>query len=229
LSVDIRRVIAELIERDNLPEIFAAGFSMGGNLVLKMAGEFGESPPAELRAIFVVAPALDLAACASALDEPRNFIYQRHFVRKLKARMRRKAALFPDRYPRHQLEGLGGIRTVREFDDVITARYCGFESASDYYRQSSAKNVVAAIRFPAAVLASEDDPFVPITSVDIPAVRGNESIFYHTTRYGGHCGFISRVPGQGRFWAESQIVEFCRRHSRLGSREPAGDLAGRRA
>src|ERR1700734_4280122 len=88
LSGDIRSVIFELIESDHLTEIFAVGFSMGGNLVLKMAGELADSPPSQIRGFVAVAPALDLAACADALGEPRNLIYQRHFVRGLKRRMR---------------------------------------------------------------------------------------------------------------------------------------------
>ena len=93
-SADFRAVLLELIERDRLPAIFFAGYSMGGNLVLKMAGELGESAPEELRGIVAVAPCFDLAACADALGEARNFVYSRHFVWKLKGRMRRKARMF---------------------------------------------------------------------------------------------------------------------------------------
>src|SRR5271156_4805105 len=118
LSGDIRAVLLELIQRDGLPEIFAAGFSMGGNLVLKMAGEFGDAAPPQLRAFIAIAPALDLAVCADALAEPRNFLYNRHFVRRLKERMRRKARLFPGQFP---IDGMDEIRSVRDFDDAITA------------------------------------------------------------------------------------------------------------
>ena len=96
LSNDVLAVVTELIEQDGAREVFAAGFSMGGNLVLKMAGELGPDAPDELRAVVAVAPALDLAACADALAEPRNFIYERHFVKRLKKRMRLKASLFPE-------------------------------------------------------------------------------------------------------------------------------------
>ena len=81
LSCDIRAIVMELIERDGLPEIFAAGFSMGGNLVLKMAGEFADHAPPEIRGFVAVAPAFDLATCADALAAPRNFIYNQRFVR----------------------------------------------------------------------------------------------------------------------------------------------------
>src|SRR5579863_2858668 len=120
LSCDIRAVITELIERDGLPEVFAAGFSMGGNLVLKMAGEWSDAAPAQLRAVATVAPSLDLTACADALCEPRNFLYQRHFVTRLKSHMRYKASLFPEQFP---IDGMRGIRSVRDFDEVITARF----------------------------------------------------------------------------------------------------------
>ena len=217
LSGDIRAVVRELIERDALPEIFAGGFSMGGNLVLKMAGEIGDTA-AELRAFVAVAPALDLAACADALAEPRNFIYERHFVRSLKQSIRRKASLFPALYP---IDGLRSVRTVRDFDEVITARFCGFHGASDYYAQSSAQAVVESIRRPTLIVIAEDDPFVPYASFENPAIRENPNITLIVTRYGGHCAFISNEGGEERFWAEARIVDFCRANSKLVARNQA--------
>ncbi|HXJ15717.1 MAG TPA: alpha/beta fold hydrolase [Candidatus Polarisedimenticolia bacterium] len=214
LSGDIRAVVRELIERDRLPEIFAAGFSMGGNLVLKMAGEFGDAAPPELRACVGVAPAFDLARCADALAEPRNFLYEGHFVRSLKRRMRHKARLFPERYAAAALNGgMRGVRTVREFDDVITARFCGFRDADDYYARSSAARVIAAIRRPTLIVTAQDDPFVPFATFEREEVRGNPNIRLIAPRYGGHCGFIAQEGGDERFWCEARIVEFCRGHS----------------
>jgi predicted alpha/beta-fold hydrolase len=214
LSGDIRAVVRELIERDRLPEIFAAGFSMGGNLVLKMAGEFGDAAPPELHGFVGVAPAFDLARCADALAEPRNFLYEGHFVRSLKRRMRHKARLFPERYAPAALNGgMRGIRTVRDFDDVITARFCGFRDADDYYARSSAVRVVAAIRRPTLIVAAQDDPFVPFATFERAEVRKNPNIRLVASRYGGHCGFISQEGGDERFWCEARIVEFCREHS----------------
>jgi uncharacterized protein len=212
LSGDIRAVALELIERDALPEVFAAGFSMGGNLVLKMAGEIGDAAPAQLRAFVAVAPALDLAACADALAEPRNFIYERHFVRSLKQSIRRKASLFPELYP---IDGLKGVRTVRDFDDIVTARFCGFRGASDYYEQSSARRVIQGIRRPTLIMTAEDDPFVPYASFENPAIRENSNITFVATRHGGHCAFISKQAGEERFWAEARIVDFCGENSKL--------------
>jgi len=212
LSGDIRAVIMELIERDGLREIFAAGYSMGGNLVLKMAGELGRETPPELRAVAAVAPAFDLKSCADALGRRENIIYQRHFVRGLKRRMRYKASLFPERYP---IDGMRTIRSVRDFDQQITARFCGFEGADDYYAQSSAGRVLAQIGIPALIVTAQDDPFVPFTSFAHPAMRENSNITLVATQNGGHCAFISRARGAARFWAEARVVEFCRAKSEL--------------
>jgi uncharacterized protein len=215
LSCDIRGVAMELADRDGLPEIFAAGYSMGGNLVLKMAGEMGDSPAAELRGVVAIAPALDLAACADALSKPSNFIYEHHFVTRLKRHMRHKASLFADLYPLHDVSGFRRIRTVRQFDDVITARYCGFADASDYYARSSASRVVSEIRVPTLIIASKDDPFVPFSPFQNPAILGNRWITLMTPEHGGHCAFISEEDGPERFWAEARIVEFCASQSEL--------------
>ena len=221
LSVDIRSVISELVARDSLPEVFAAGFSMGGNLVLKMAGEWSATAPSAFRALAVVAPALDLAACADALAKPENFIYEWHFVTNLRRRMRYKAGLFPDRYPAKELQPLASVRSVREFDDAITAKFCGFRDACDYYARSSAKHFVALIARPALVLTAQDDPFVPFESFNFPALRENPNVSFTPSRYGGHCGFVARKGSangeerEDRFWVESRIVDFCSAHSRL--------------
>jgi hypothetical protein len=206
LSGDISSVIVELIERDQLTEIFAVGFSMGGNLVLKMAGELADTAPPQIRGFVAVAPALDLAACADALGEPRNFVYQRHFVRGLKRRMRLKTGLFPDIFP---VDGMRKIRSVREFDELITARFCGFAGADDYYRRSSAGQLLGQIRRPCLIVTSQDDPFVPISSFATAAISENPCIELVITRHGGHCAFISHEPGYARFWAENRVLEFC--------------------
>ncbi len=208
LSGDIRAVILELVERDSLPEVFAAGFSMGGNLVLKMAGEFGDAAPPQLRAFVAVAPSLDLAACADALAQRQNFLYNRHFVKSLKKHMRYKASLFPEVFPL-DLAAFRRIKTVRDFDDVVTARFCGFQDAAEYYERSSAAKLIAAIRLPTLILTAQDDPFVPFRPFQNSAIRANPSVTLFAPPHGGHCAFISEEAGANRFWAEARIVEFC--------------------
>lgn len=215
-SDDFRAVVMELIGRDRLPEIFAAGFSMGGNLVLKMTGEFGDSTPVQFRGVVAINPSVDLASCADALGTPRNFIYNRHFVRRLKRRMLHKAGLFPEIYGTNvNGRNLCRIGNVREFDEEITAPFCGFAGADDYYARSSATHVMAAIRTPTLILTAQDDPFVPFSSFGIPAIRDNPNVQLVAPRHGGHCAFISREDGPERFWAEARLVEFCKENSKL--------------
>ncbi len=214
LSCDARAVVHELIEQDRLPEIFAAGFSMGGNLVLKMAAEFGGSAPRELRAVAGICPSCDLGTCADAIGEPQNRIYERRFVKLLKARIVRKAALFPGRYA---LNGLGDVRTVRQFDDAITAKFCGFRDADDYYARSSALPLLGEIRVPTLLLTAQDDPMIPFPSFAAAKLNANPHITLEAPRHGGHCGFIAKKASGERFWAEARIVEFCRAHSHLAA------------
>lgn len=206
LSADFRAVLFELIERDRLKQIFFTGFSMGGNLVLKLAGELGPAAPPELRGVCAVCPTLDLAACVDAIERPENRIYQWHFVRQLKSRMRRKAKLFPGKF---ELKGMDRVRTVREFDEAITAPCCGYLNAADYYERASALRVMNRIAVPALILTSKDDPVVPPEPFDAPEIAGNRQIRVAMTQHGGHCAFISRFRGVERYWADARILEFC--------------------
>ncbi len=206
MSGDYRAVLFELIERDGFRKIFFAGYSMGGNLVLKMAGELSGNAPMELRGVCGVCPAVDLAVCADALEKRENFLYERHFVNGLMTRYRHKATLFPERYAR---DGFGPVRTVREFDDKITAPQFGYGGAKEYYADASARRVAGEIRVPTLIVTAQDDPFVLYASFAERAIRENPAIRLAAPEHGGHCAFISRHGGEERFWAEKRIVEFC--------------------
>ena len=206
MSGDFRAVLEELSNEDGFEQIFFAGYSMGGNLVTKMAGEFGDAAPKALRGVCVVCPAMDLGACADALQRRDNFFYQRHFVTGLMARYARKARLFPQRYSQN---GIGPVRSVREFDDKITAPQFGYRDAQDYYDAVGAKRVVAQVRVPMLMITAQDDPFVPYELFVRANPGQNSSIRFATPEHGGHCGFISNRSGAERFWAEQRIVEFC--------------------
>ena len=206
MSGDDRAVLDELSSGDGFSQIFFVGYSMGGNLVMKMAGECGENVPVALRGVAVVCPALNLSACADALERSDNYFYQRHFVAGLMARYARKAELFPQRY---STNGFGRIRTVREFDNEITAPQFGYRDAQEYYEAAGAKRVVDKIRVPLLLITAQNDPFVPVEATRASGVEKNPAITFVAPRYGGHCGFISGVRGEERFWAERRIVDFC--------------------
>src|ERR1700688_3799076 len=204
MSGDYRAILLELMA-EGFTQIYFAGYSMGGNLVTKMAGEWDAAPPVEFRGVCAVCPALDLSACADALDEAENYLYQRHFVKGLMARYQRKAELFPERYSRN---GFGAIRTVREFDDAITAPQFGYKDAEDYYEHAGAKSVIGRVNVPTLLITAKDDPFVPYAAFVRTDVEKNARVKFVTPERGGHCGFISRWEGAERFWAEERVVEF---------------------
>jgi hypothetical protein len=205
LSSDLGAVVRELIAQDKLPHIFLAGFSMGGNITLKLAGEWGGDAPPEVQAVAAVSPAIDLAACADALHRPGNRLYEWNFLWGLKRRLRLKARLFPGRY---ETQGLARLRSVRDFDDQVTARYCGFAGADDYYARSSASRVLEHIARPTLILHSQDDPFVPLTSETRAKLLGNSHIRLVETAAGGHCAFLAAANGYDGRWAERGVVEF---------------------
>jgi predicted alpha/beta-fold hydrolase len=206
MSGDYRAVLEELSNGDGFEQIFFTGYSMGGNLMTKMAGEFGDAAPKAFRGVCVVCPAMDLGACADALQRRDNFFYQRHFVKGLMARYERKAELYPERYRKN---GFGPVRSVREIDDKITAPQFGYRDAQDYYEAVGAKKVVAQVRVPMLMVTAQDDPFVPYELFLRASPGRNSSIRFVTPEHGGHCGFISNRSGAERFWAEQRIVEFC--------------------
>jgi predicted alpha/beta-fold hydrolase len=206
MSNDYRAVLDELSMEDRFSRIFFVGYSMGGNLVTKMAGEFGEAVPAALLGVAGICPAINLAACADALERRDNYFYQRHFVAGLVSRYERKTELFPRRYSRN---GFGRIRTVREFDDLITAPQFGYRDAQEYYEAAGAKCVIDKIRVPLLLITAQDDPFVPFEATRASGVEKNPAIVFLAPRHGGHCAFISEEDGSGRFWAEQRVVEFC--------------------
>ncbi len=206
MSGDYRTVFEELSEGDGFEQIFFAGYSMGGNLVTKMAGEFGAAVPKALRGVCAVCPALDLAACADALERRDNFFYQRHFVTGLMSRYAKKQKLFPERY---KLNSPPPVRTVRQFDDFITAPQFGYRDAQDYYDHVGAKRVASQVCVPMLMITAQDDPFIPYASFLAAKIDSNPAIHFVAPRHGGHCGFISKHAGSERFWAEQRIVEFC--------------------
>jgi uncharacterized protein len=206
LTADAAHIVQELTSLDGLPAIAVAGYSLGGNLALKLAGEYGAHAPRTLIAVAAVSPIVEISDCTRALERPSNAIYQWNFVRDLKRRMRRKDAVRPGAF---DLTRLSSIRTVRQFDEVYTAPYFGFRDAEDYYHRASAMRVIDRIHVPTLVIAAEDDPFVPSQPFHDPKVTGNRCIDLRVLPHGGHCGFVGvRTASDDGYWAEKEIVDF---------------------
>jgi predicted alpha/beta-fold hydrolase len=211
-------VLREVIATERLDAVAVAGYSLGGNLALKLAGEAGASLP-QLKAVCAVSPTMELAACVKALERRSNVPYQFNFVRNLKARMRRKAALFPTVFDPRPLRR---IWTVRQFDEAYTAPYHGFKDADDYYYRASAMRVAARIGVPALILAAADDPFVPTEPFGHEAVAGNPLITLSISPHGGHCAFVEQAgTGYDGYWAEREVVRFVSQHAAASVRAPS--------
>lgn len=235
LSADLAAVVKELIETDRVSKMLLVGFSLGGNLVLKLAGEFGENPPAEILSVCAVSPSVDLTASADLILKRSNWIYHRDFVRRLKQRIRTNHKLYPDVY---DISNLRGVRTLREFDDRFTSRAHGFADANDYYHRASSLRVISSIRIPTLIIHAQDDPFIPFAPLLDPVVANNPYILLLAPRQGGHVAFISGKASRAdkanvvaddssltthdspltthdsplvedRFWAENRVLDFC--------------------
>ncbi len=165
----------------------------------------GQRAPREVVAFAAVCPGMDLAASAAELHRLSNRIYELRFLWSLWRSMGRKAQLFPDIYQR---PGLRVLRSIREFDDEVTARYCGFAGADDYYARASASPLVPRIAVPTLVIHANDDPFIRILPQTEAALHANPHVRYVVTDTGGHCGFVAPADGYDGRWAERQIVEF---------------------
>lgn len=211
LTEDPLFVLRELIDTEGLRQIAFAGYSLGGNLALKLAGELGAQAPPELTSVAAISPVLELETCVRAIERRHNRIYEWNFCRNLRARMRRKAKAWPQRY---DVRGLWKIWSIRAFDERYTAPHHGFAGASDYYRRASAMRVIDRIAIPALIVTAADDPFVPPEPFRDPIIGANPHITTVITDHGGHCGFIGAAEEDDGYWAERMIVDFTAQHAK---------------
>lgn len=208
MSADVAAVVRYLVEEEGVERLVVVGFSLGGNMVLKMTGELGDAAPGVLLGVAAVSPAIDLSASAAALERPENLLYHWRFVRSLHERMRRKDALFPNRYDVSLLEG---ARRIRDYDERYIAPLFGFRDAEDYYDRASAIHHLGEIAVPALLIHAEDDPFIPFSDRVALAARANPNLRVVLTERGGHVGFVGAAAAPGdsdRHWAEQRVVEF---------------------
>jgi uncharacterized protein len=195
------RTILERIQDSHRQPIFLVGFSLGGNVALKLAGELGETPM--LAGVCAISTPIDLAACVRAMGKRSNFLYARRFLDRLRDRVRRKSKLAPDFYTE---EGLDEVKSIWEFDDRFTAPLFGFGTAANYYATQSAVRYLDQIRVPTLVICAKDDPLVPFEVYDHPAFRSNPAIRLIATEHGGHLGFLSRR--NPRFWVDGVALRW---------------------
>lgn len=212
LTTDALSVLRQIRQKTPAP-LFQAGFSLGGNLTLKLAGELGEAADGLVTGFIAISTPIDLAECVSRIDARENVLYQQRFVRSLRRRYWRRHTADPERFP---LNGLDRVRTIYGFDDQFTAPHFGFGTAANYYKTQSALNFVAGIRIPTLVIQAKDDPMIPFGLYSDPRLASNPAICLRAVGHGGHLGFISRR--RPRFWLDPVIIQWITEQLGMGRR-----------
>ena len=210
MSGDVKAVLEWLLAR-GCRRVVLAGYSMGGNLVLKAAGELGGDAPAALIGVAAISPPMDLGESADALHGWANRIYERRFLRNLLARYRRKVRLYPAVFDPARI---ARVRSIRDFDEYAMTPYCGFAGADDYYARSGSARVLDTIAVPTLILHACDDPFVRLTAPTRVKLQANAHITLLEPAHGGHCAFLEN-PSEGYdgYWAERTLLQFVKDRS----------------
>lgn len=205
-SGDVRAVLRWLHERDPASPVTAVGFSLGGNAVLKMAGEDHARPPGNLDSLVAVSAPVDLAASCRHLSRPGNGFYDWYFTRECIGVVRRLQRQFPDippvRFPpRLSLFG---------FDEHFTAPYSGFRDALDYYARCSAAPLIPRIAVPGLILSARDDPVVECRSLE--ELERPSKLEFLLTRHGGHMGYLGATGEPfGLRWMDALVSRWVMR------------------
>ena len=204
---DLGAIVDRLSAEDPGRPIVLAGFSLGGNQLVKWLGERGDDLPAAVRSAVAISVPFDLSLCATALDGPGfwPWVYRERFLRRLRRKALRKAAEHPGRI---DADSVRRASTFSAYDGLVTAPLHGFESAGDYWTRSSSAQFVAGVRRPLLLLSADDDPLVPARSLPVEAAGRNPAVTLEVTSGGGHVAFVSGTPWRPVFWAEERAVDF---------------------
>lgn len=209
-TADLAWVINRLQAEHPASALVCAGISLGGNVLLKFLGEQGETLPEAVRAAVAISTPFDLAASVKALGQGFSRVYENRLVATLKRKAFEKLARHPDLVDSAALKA---VRTLGEFDDLVTAPVHGFQDGAAYWAAASCAQFLPRIRRPTLLINAQDDPFLPPQALPRQAVAENAYLTAAFTACGGHIGFLSgRWPGACRFWAEEYLAGFLTRH-----------------
>jgi hypothetical protein len=207
-TADLSWVVAQVSVEHPNASVLCAGFSLGGNVLLKYLGEQSTQAPPPLRAAAAISAPFDLAISVRAIEQGFSRVYMRRLLRGLKRKTLAKLWRFPDLVDRQALHAL---RTVSAFDELVTAPVHGFPSAAAYWAASSSGPMLSRIARPTLLINAQDDPFVPADALPREAIAGNPHLTAEFPRAGGHMGFVSgRWPGAGTSWAIERAMRFLR-------------------
>jgi predicted alpha/beta-fold hydrolase len=204
---DLDFVVRTLTAREPASPLYAIGFSLGGNVLLKWLGENG--PSSVIRAAATLSVPYDLAAASQYLDRPVGRFYAWHFLRRLRPKALDVVARFPRETAHIDVARVAAAKTFAEFDACVTAPLHGFAGPADYYRRSSAVGFLPAIRVPTLCISSEDDPFFPAPAIAEARAAAAPHVHFVVSRWGGHTGFVAGPwPWRPAYWTEERVVEW---------------------
>lgn len=203
---DVLEVIQYVQAKSIYKEIHLVGYSLGGNITLKLMGEFAKILPNTLKSAVAVSVPCDLKGSAEAIDRFSNKLYQYNFLITLKEKAKRKMEKFSD--AKLNASKILQASTLKEFDEYFTAAAHGFKNAEDYYKKSSSKQYIKDIKTPSLLISALDDPFLSESCYPIKEAEHHKYFYLLTTKYGGHVGFYSNFSKDKNLWLEKQILDF---------------------
>lgn len=203
-SADIEAVVKTVAAWSHTSPLYLMGLSLGGNVVLKLAGEIKQHDIPSLRKIVAVSPPADLERCSSLLGLPRNALYEKRFVQELSDLAKQRAQAHGEPAPVFP----AGMK-LREFDNLYTAPRVGYGTVENYYAQASSAQLLHKIDIPTHILSAEDDPMI-----DPEPIRHSprsEAVSVYLTKHGGHLGYVSRLQQGTWCWLEQYVVRQLKR------------------
>jgi uncharacterized protein len=183
--------------------LYVASISLGGNATMKYLGDHGNDAAKVVTAAAAVSAPLDLMAAGEALEQGFCKIYTKRFLRTMKSKSLVKLARHPGIF---RAEIANAAKTLREFDNEVTAPLHGFRDTDDYWTRASAKPVLIDVRVPSLVLNAKNDPFLPARALP-HAHEVSKDVLLHQPAHGGHVGFLTGFPGHGR-WMSERVMRF---------------------
>lgn len=200
-SAEIGWVLERLSQQHEA--IHAVGVSLGGNALLKYLGEQGGQ--ARPRSAVAISVPYDLAAANQMLSRGMGLLYSRHFLQSLVPGALAKARRFPDHAGFSRLDAIRTARTLRDFDEAVTAPLHGFSGADDYYSRSSCRQYLSGIDVPTLLLHAANDPFLPATALPEPDTLPDH-VKLELSTHGGHVGFVSGPPPGRLDWLPQRVL-----------------------
>ncbi len=198
------------LHQDHYDEIFICGFSLGGNVAMKYAGDQHYVLSDKIKAITGISVPCDLRAGSIKLRERQNRLYELKFLETLLKKVKKKHEKDPDTI---DIQRINDVKSLWDFDDFFTAPLHGFADAEDYYRRCNSKQFLKNISIPALMINAADDTFLPDESYPYEEATKNQNLFLLVTKYGGHVGFTTF--GTPYYWNETRILEFCTQYSNV--------------